>query len=197
MVSETSSEIAVTTRIAAGDDRTRYDNIAIALHWITALLVLEQFLIAQAWGFFDRPTRQWLLSTHTSFGVLLAVVLVSRIVWRLIPGHQVRAADVGWVQIASKTVHYTLYGLLSLQIVLGVAVQWSDNKPLSIFGWLVPSPFASASKETHHLLGAAHEWIAWVIIIVASIHAAGALFHHYVLRDDVLLRMLPLRSSER
>ena len=74
--------------------------------------------------------------------------------------------------------HYTLYGLLSLQMVLGFAVRWSDNKPLSIFGWLVPSPFASASKETHHLLGEAHEWIAWVIIIVASIHAAGALVHH-------------------
>jgi cytochrome b561 len=192
--SATSPAIAVATRIAAGDDRTRYDSVAITLHWLTAALVIEQFLIAEVWGFFERPARQFLLSTHTSLGVLLGAVLITRIIWRLVPGHQVRAADVGWVEVASKTVHYALYGLLALQVVLGFGVRWSDNKALSLFGWLIPSPFASASNETHHFLGEAHEWFAWTIIILASVHAAGALFHHYVLRDDVLLRMLPLRT---
>jgi cytochrome b561 len=188
-------EIVTATRIAAGDDRTRYDGVAITLHWLTAGLVAEQFIVAQAWGFFERPTRQVLLSTHTSFGVLLAAVLAVRIIWRLVPGHQVRAADVGWVEIASKAVHYILYTLLACEVTLGIAARWSDNKPLSVFGWLLPSPFGSFSKDTHHLVMNAHEWIAWLIIGLVAMHAAGALFHHYVLHDDVLTRMLPPRTA--
>jgi len=56
---------------------------------------------------------------------------------------------------------------------------------------LIPAPLGPFSKSTQHIVTNAHEWIAWTIIILAAVHAAAALFHHYVLRDDVLKRMLP------
>ena len=80
------------TRVAAGDDRTRYDDFAIALHWLTVLLVLAQFGLAELWGLAARPTRHVMIVTHTSFGILLTLVLVVRIAWRLTPGHRVRPA---------------------------------------------------------------------------------------------------------
>lgn len=180
------------TRIAAGDDRTRYDNFAIFLHWITVILVLAQFGLAETWGWFARPTRHVMIVTHMSFGIILSVVIVTRIVWRLIPGHQMPAAVSGWTEKASKAVHYLLYAMLAAEAVLGFLLRWSGNEAMSFFGLLLPPPFSPFSKPAHHLVGELHNLNGWAIIILAAGHAAAALYHHYVLRDRVLSRMLPL-----
>ncbi|MEA3082077.1 MAG: hypothetical protein QOD54_1745, partial [Sphingomonadales bacterium] len=52
MTDRTSFDTA--TRIAAGDDGTTYDSVAIALHWITALLVLANFVLAEIWDYFAK-----------------------------------------------------------------------------------------------------------------------------------------------
>jgi cytochrome b561 len=67
----------------------------------------------------------------------------------------------------------------------------SGKEAMSFFGLLIPPPFAPFSKPAHELVGDAHNWIGWTIIILAGGHAAAALFHHFVLRDDILRRMLP------
>jgi len=78
----------VATRIAAGDDKTNYDEVAVALHWATAILVLIQFLLGVTWDYFAKPMRAEMQTLHISLGVLLTAVVVARIVWRLMPGHQ-------------------------------------------------------------------------------------------------------------
>ena len=152
---------------------------------------LAQFALSQTWGFFDKPARGVLIVTHMSFGVLLTVVIVARIMWRLVPGHQVDPADVGWMDVASKAVHYALYVLLAGEAVLGFLLRWSGGEAMNFFGLLVPAPFAALPRETHHLIGDAHEWVGWLIVILATVHALAALFHQYVLRDNLLARMLP------
>ena len=199
MNSKASSSVVAATRIAAGDDRTRYDNFAIALHWVTVLLVLVQLGLAEFWDFAARPTKHLMIVAHMSFGILLTavVVVVVRIAWRLTPGHRVRAAVSGWVEIASKAVHYLLHGLLTTQAVLGFVLRWSGGEAMSFFGLAIPPPFPAFSKPAHHLVGEFHNWVGWAIIVVAAGHAGAALFHHFVLRDDVLWRMLPGRRARR
>src|SRR3954453_20512265 len=122
------------TRVPAGDDRTRYDDFAITLHWLTVLLVLAQFALAELWDLSERPTRHVMIVTHMSFGILLALVLVVRIAWRLTPGHRVRHAATGWVDLASEAVHYLLYGLLAAEAVLGFVLRWSGDEAVSVVG---------------------------------------------------------------
>ena len=181
-------------RIASGDDGTRYDRFAITLHWLTAVLVLVQFALAETWGWFPRPTRHLMVVAHMSFGIILTAVIVVRIVWRLMPGHQVDAAVSGWVEKASKAVHYVLYLLLAAEAILGFVLRWSGNEAMSFFGLLIAPPFAPFTKATHKLIGEIHEWTGWAIVIIAFGHAMAALFHHYVLHDRVLSRMLPTAS---
>ncbi|MBV8399412.1 MAG: cytochrome b/b6 domain-containing protein, partial [Acetobacteraceae bacterium] len=73
------------TRIAAGDDRLRYDGLEMLFHWTTAVLVVLLYLLSQAWGFLPRgtPLRLGLQSVHVSLGLLLALVIVLRIAWRV------------------------------------------------------------------------------------------------------------------
>jgi cytochrome b561 len=182
--------LAKVTGVTAGDGRSRYDRLSRVLHWLTVLLVLTQFALAELWGLPARPVRHLMIVAHMSFGILLTFVVIVRVFWRLVPGHQMPPAVSGWVEQASKAVHYGLYTLLGAQAVLGFVLRWSGDEAMSFFGLLIPPPFAAFSKPAHELVGAAHVWIGWTIIVLASGHALAALYHHFVLRDDVLRRML-------
>ena len=189
MTDQTSFDTA--TRILAGDDGTSYDSVAISLHWATALLVITNFALAETWDDFAKPTQQSMQSFHVSFGVLLAAVIVARLVWRLIPGHQVSSLEAGWVRRASKGTHYLLYSLLLAVVVLGFLLQWARGHPVSLFGLDIPGPFGRQDRELRHQIQELHNYVAWAIVIIAAGHALAALYHHYVLKDRVLMRMLP------
>ena len=128
-----------------------------------------------------------------SFGILLSVVIVTRITWRLMPGHQAPASKSGWVELAAKAVHYLLYGLLAAEAALGFVWRWSEGQEMSFFG-LLSRRRCRFSKPAHGCRGDLHTWLGWGIIIVAAGHALAALYHHFVLHDDVLRRMLPRRA---
>jgi cytochrome b561 len=81
--------------------------------------------------------------------------------------------------------------LLVLQSLFGWVVRWSEGEAMSFFGLLIPSPLTPVSRETHRTLQELHGWVGWAIVIVALGHGAAALYHHFVLRDSVLVRMLP------
>jgi cytochrome b561 len=179
------------TRIAAGDDGTTYDGMAIALHWAAALLVIANFALAQTWGWFAKPTRGLMEDTHMSFGVLLTVLIGARIVWRLIPGHQISSLEAGWVRLASKGTHYLLYVLLIAEATLGFAFRWGAGRPMAFFSTGIAPLIGEMGQPLRHQLREFHEWIGWAIIIFALLHALAALYHHYVLKDRVLVRMLP------
>lgn len=189
----------VATRIAAGDDKTNYDSVAISLHWLVALLVLVQFALAETWDWFSRDTRESMQSLHVSFGILFTAVVAARLIWRWLPGHQRSSMEVGWMRVASKSVHYLLYVLLVVQIGLGFTWRWAQAHPLSFFGlFAIPNPLGAIDKATRHTVADLHDYVAWAIVIIACGHALAALYHHYALKDRVLGRMLPLaRRSER
>src|SRR4051794_1242898 len=183
------------TRIVAADDGTNYDDVAIALHWVTAFLVFSNFALSQVWYRVPKPIGSLMEKTHMSFGVLLTAVIVTRLVRRLIPGHQVSSLEAGWVRIASKAVHYLLYALLIAEAALGFAFRWGAGRPMAFFGLGIPPLIGELSKPLRHELRDLHEWIGWAIVIIAVLHALAALFHHYALKDRVLLRMLPKRAG--
>jgi cytochrome b561 len=181
------------TRIAAGDDGSNYDMIAIGLHWTAALLVAVQFLLGVTWDYFPKPTVGEMQSIHISLGVLLTAVVVARIVWRFVPGHQMSSLDAGWMKLASKGVHYLLYALLVVQAGLGFAWRWAQGHDVSFFGlFAIPGPYGALARPTRHLIAESHQYIAWTIVILAGLHALAALYHHYKLHDRVLERMLPI-----
>jgi cytochrome b561 len=179
------------TRIAAGDDKTRYDNFSIALHWTTALLVLAQFVTSQIWDWFARPTHHLIVVAHMTMGVLLTVVIVARLIWRLTPGHRLAPIATGWMEAASRAGHWLLYLLLLSEAVLGWLTRWSEGRAMSFFGLLIQPLIGPMSRDAHHTLMERHEQVGWVIVIVALLHALAALYHHYSVRDRVLVRMAP------
>jgi cytochrome b561 len=176
-----------------------YDAVEIALHWATAVLVVTLYALAQAWSFLQRgtPLRLEMQAVHVSLGVCLAAVVTLRIVWRLGPGRRLPPAASGLTEIASQLVHLALYAAMIAVAVLGFCFRWSQHVPLSVFGWFaIPSPVAFGDGAAA-VIGTLHYWVATAIIVLAFGHAGAALFHHYVLRDGVLRRMVPVVTGAR
>jgi cytochrome b561 len=188
------SNAVVTADVSVGLGAGRYDKVTIALHWLTVILVIAQFGLAELWSLPPRPIRSLMIGTHMSLGILLTAVVVLRIAWRLTRGQHLHPAPIDWAERAARSVHYLLYALLAIEAVLGFVLRWSGNEAMNFFGLLIPPPFAPFSRPSHHLVGEAHNVIAWTIIVIATGHALAALFHHYVLRDAVLRSMLPRRG---
>lgn len=174
----------------------RYDTNTILLHWITAFIVIFQFLSAEFWGFFGRPERLFLIISHMSLGFVLAVILTIRIVWRFAFGVRTLQTTSPLLDRAAEALHILLYVLLVLQMPLGFFTRWTDNQPLDVFGILIPSPIGTCSKATGRFVDQIHDINAWIIMGIVGLHAMAALAHHFLWRDDVLRRMLPgLRRS--
>ncbi len=170
-------------------ERRSYDPVTISFHWLTALIVLVQFVTPLLWE--HREWRRQLETLHVSLGIALAAVLIGRLVWRLTAGRRLPAADEGPLHWLALIVHAGLYLLLAAQVVLGFVLRWAQGEGLSFFGlFAVPSPIAS-SRPFAHQIEEIHNIVGWAIVYIAAFHAIGALAHHYYFKDHVLRRMIP------
>lgn len=184
------------TRVLAGDDGTNYDNVAITLHWLTAALVLFQFVSSFIWDYFAKPTKDTMESLHVSFGILLTGLIIARVIWRWIPGHQKNPIVSGWMQNASKVVHYALYLMLIVQAGLGFVIGWAAGHPIHLFGLPISGPLDALPRPIRHNVREVHEKLGYAIVILAFGHALAALYHHYFRKDRVLQRMLPIATPK-
>lgn len=170
----------------------RYDNFSILLHWATAALIILLWVIAQVIDDFARGApRMMVRSVHIALGVTLAVVIAARLAWRASPRRRAPLAEAGLLGTAARIMHYGLYVLVIATIAIGITNVWTRGD--TIFGlFTVPklSPGNAGLKET---VEEVHEWFGNSLLIVAALHAAAGLFHRFVLKDEVLQRMLPLR----
>jgi cytochrome b561 len=96
-----------------------------------------------------------------------------------------------WLDQLGRLAHYALYALLVAAPVVGIVLQFARGDALPVFGlfevaspWAADRAFAGAVKEVHEVLANA-------LVILAALHAAAALLHHFALHDRTLLRMLP------
>lgn len=172
-------------------DSQRYDGPTIALHWVTAFLVFLQFALGECWNWPAKPVHHLMVVAHLSAGIVLSVVMVLRIVWRLTKGRHLPDGSRPVSRVLALGVEYTLYALILAEIVLGYLWRWGGGQVMSFFGVLIPPPFAHFRATPLGWIHSVHDWNAWLIMALAIGHGMAALFHHFVLRDNILRRMQP------
>jgi cytochrome b561 len=171
----------------------RYSAGAQLFHWLTVLLVGTAYLLSPG-GSEERvyaagmdAARQW----HESIGLLLFALVLIRLVWRLfnVPPEPVPTA--AWMQVSARIAHWALYALLLAIPLTAIAGAWLEAHPLTILGIGDIAPMLAPAHDIGASLAYIHTILGNVILWLAGVHAAAALFHHYVLRDRTLLTMLP------
>jgi cytochrome b561 len=171
-----------------------YDKKTIVLHWLTAILVIGLWCVGQTIDMFPRGgPRITARSLHICTGALLTLIFIYRIWWRSTAGAKLPPASTGLVQVAAKSVHWILYGAVLATLLLGLFNAWvrGDN----LFDLVRIPAFDPGNKALRHDVEDWHGLLANIVLAVAALHAAAALVHHYVWKDQVLRRMLPGKAE--
>ncbi|OBQ71207.1 cytochrome b [Mesorhizobium erdmanii] len=169
-----------------------------AIHWVVFVLVIGLYGLTYVADIFPRgdPGRAAVWWLHISFGLLLFALVVIRVGLRLALGTPGLPPEMSQLERwAAKIAHLLLYALLVAIPVLGIILTWYRGDALSFFGlFTIPAP-VSADRAIAGFIRRLHSLCADLILILAGLHAAAALWHHYVWKDDVLRRMLLGKSG--
>jgi len=170
----------------------RYGSLAQLFHWLTALLVLAAFLVSEG----GPPTRVYsspnaaTLQLHESLGLAVFVLLVVRLAWRVFDRIPEAPPMPGWMDLASKMTHWVLYALLLAVPLTAMLGAWFGGRPVTVYGLGVLGPYFGA-WDPGASLAEIHGTLGDIIMWLAGLHAAAAIYHHVFLRDRVLRQMLP------
>jgi len=185
----------------AGKDRPKgWNRPARLLHWTSAILILAMV----AFGIYideyvsDVYEQLELIQLHKSWGFVAFVLGVLRVAWRLAtPTPALPPEMPTWQRAASHTTHVLLYVLILLLPLSGwLLASASDAQELfgvrnEVFGlFALPDPFQPGSDALSRFFGFVHNFSANLLLAIVAVHALAALKHHFVDRDNVLIRMI-------
>jgi cytochrome b561 len=178
---------------AIPDRPASYDRVIRTIHWLTLALIAGIF--AAAWAAHSGLAGEWyrpVMQLHRSLGLTVAVLTVFRLAWRGFARIPALPADLHPLQkLAARGMEAAIYLLLVVQPALGLLHTNARNQRVDLFflGELpaVIAPDKALGRLTHDL----HGLVADALLAAIGLHAAAALYHHFIRRDAVLAAMLP------
>jgi cytochrome b561 len=169
-----------------------YTITARILHWVTAVLILSTIplglIIANDWG---GPLQDFLYDLHRSVGALIIPLIVLRLTYRWANPPLGLPDDIPAIQrFAAHATHWGLYALLLVQPIVGWMATSAYRAPITVFGWFELPPIWPENRVLSEQMFSIHGLIGMVIAGLVAVHVGGALYHHFVRKDRVLMRMI-------
>ena len=175
--------------------RERYSAASIALHWLMVLLFAAVYAAIELREFFPKESepREALKALHFTLGLMVFALawlrIVARIAW---PAPAAAAVGGAASRLLPAVAHLALYLLMIGMPLAGWLILSAEAKPVPFFGLSLPLLVAPNEALAERVEGL-HELVGTAGYYLIGLHALAALVHHYVLRDKVLMRMLPAR----
>ena len=175
---------------------SRYDLVSMAIHWITALLMIGMVFFGEELMEVEDGTGGTLLpSLHVSIGIAILLLTLFRIFWRMInPAPPLPVTMAAWEVTASKATHLLFYAaLIDIPLTGWLAFgEFVADEPgmsgVTVFGMFpvpgVPSLLGGEAEDIHEI----GSKVAMVLIIL---HVLAALKHQFISRDGLMKRMIP------
>lgn len=179
-------------------DRYHYPTPTRWLHWAMVALLAATYAFIELRVLFDKGTdpREALKAAHFMAGLTVLMVALARVAARL----QVNVPPIvpalpGWQRASARTVHAVLYAWMLAMPVAGWMLLSAQGTDIGFLGFSVP-PLMAPDKALAREIKEVHEIAGRAGYFVIGLHVLAALWHHFVRRDDTLLRMLPVRSHQ-
>ena len=175
---------------------SRYGSLSIGLHWLMLLLIAAVYACIELRGNFPKGSdiREGLKTWHFMLGLSILLLVLLRLAVHFIGTvPRIEPDPPKWQSLFAKLIHIALYALMLGMPLLGWLTLSAEGKLVPFFGLQLPS-LVGESKSVAGLAKESHETGGTVGYFLIGPHAAAALFHHYVVRDNTLRRMLPIRD---
>jgi cytochrome b561 len=173
--------------------QNRYGGVTQSFHWITAILVVSAFVLGL--GGSEQSVysagREFERQLHETLGIAVFGLTFLRLGWKLIDSSPVTDSIPRWMEVTSKMVQGFLYLLLLAVPATAIAGAWLEGHPVTLLAGIQFAPPMNVSHDLGVTFVNAHTFLGDAVIWIAAAHAFAAIYHHLVLRDTVLLSMLP------
>ena len=172
----------------------RYTSLAIVLHWLLALALLGSFSVGLYMADLPvSPARLKLYNWHKWAGVTILALSALRLIWRLTHTPPEDLPMPAWQQRTAHLTHQAMYLLFFAVPLVGWAYSSAAGFPVVWFGVLPLPDFVTPDKALADAIKPVHGALAWALAALAALHVAGALKHHFIDRDGLIARILPVR----
>jgi cytochrome b561 len=173
----------------------RYNAVAMALHWSIAALIVAAFILGLAVDNFPKEIKGAVINLHALIGLAILVLSLLRLYWRAThPAPELPQSMSPHARLASHVAHGGLYLLMIAIPLIGIPTLLYRGRGLDFGLFQIASPF-ERTPDVFRPLTEVHELASFALIGLAAAHALAALYHHYIRRDDILMRMLPPRRT--
>ncbi len=169
----------------------RYGAGAVIFHWTVALLIVFLGALGLLFEDIPREARPFWINVHVCVGLIYFALVAARLLWRATHRAPELPPDIGeFSRRTSPAVHHLLYVFMLLIPVVGVVARVWHGRGFDYgvfqlnFGVAANPAIFDPAEEIHQLL-------AYALFALAGLHVGGALYHHFVRRDGILLRMAP------
>ena len=175
----------------------RYSPIIIGLHWLMFVLLIAVFATIEIRSQFPRGSelRDLVKALHFMLGISVLLLVVIRLGVRLSsPTPAIIPAPRFIENLLAKIMHVTLYAFMICMPIAGWVILSAEGHGVPFFGLELPplldknDALAEQVEDLHKLFGE----IGYYLI---GLHVLAGLFHHYIKRDNTLLRMSPINKD--
>ena len=168
-----------------------YGLISRANHWISAFV----FIGLIALGIYmheleDSPEKFQLYDLHKSLGVGLFLLMILRLMWLKVNPNPAQLSKNKFENVLGHAVKGILYLAMIMLPISGWLMSNSAGYDVSFFSLFTLPNLVGENETIHEIAEAIHGTMGPLMIIVILLHVAGALKHHFVYKDETLLRML-------
>lgn len=169
--------------------------ISIIVHWLTALIVFGMFALG-LWMVDLTYYDEWYRTApliHKGIGVMLIFLTLFRLLWKWKNETPLPVANHKPVERKlAKIAHGMMYVLLFSLMLSGYLISTADGRPLEVFNWFTIPATLHGIEHQEDIAGDIHKILAFTLIAFVLLHAAGAIKHHVIDKDNTLKRMLGL-----
>ena len=172
----------------------RYASLSIFMHWLMLALLAAVYTCIELSGAFPKNShgRELLQHWHFMLGLTVFVLVWLRLASRWFNGvPAIAPAPRHWEKQAADAMHIALYVFMIIMPLLGWLTLSAEGETIPFFGLHLPA-LLHANKALARQVREVHGTIGNIGYFLIGLHAAAALFHHYLRRDNTLVRMLPL-----
>ena len=175
----------------------RYGGAAIALHWLTAVLIVANLALGLSMVPLPIIPRklQW-YAWHKWIGITVFLLTCLRLGWRWVQPAPPPVAMPEWQRRAAEATQMLMYALLLVIPVSGWLYSSATGVQVVYLG-VVPLPdLLPKDKALAEILKVVHVALNFTLFSLVCVHTAAALKHHFIDRDTVLTRMLPKSKAK-
>ena len=175
---------------------TGYGSPLIAMHWLMLVLIVFVYACIELRVLYPRGSgiREALKTWHYMLGLAVFFLVWVRLAARLIgTTPPINPPPPRWQVHVAHISELVIYIFMIAMPLMGWLILSADNEPVAFFGMRLPALVAE-NKQLAMQLEEVHELVGNVGYFLIGVHAAAAVVHHYVQRDNTLVRMLPGRS---